>query len=178
LRPRTRELFKLGVRIRLRPQPAQILDLLLMRAGDVVTREELRRLLWPVHSEVDFNYGVNTSIKELRSALGDSAAEPRYIETIPKLGYRLVTPVESGEARQPVAAAAAPEPTPVPNTGSDQVTQARAVSVSRRSAAALGASLAAGCALLAWLLWPRAPTAPPAATGRLMVAVLPFVHDP
>jgi DNA-binding winged helix-turn-helix (wHTH) protein len=98
LRTRTRELYKHGIRLRLRPQPFQVLQALVERSGDVVTREELRRLLWPAETFVDFEHGLNTSIKELRGLLSDSATEPRYIETLPRLGYRIIVPVDVSEA--------------------------------------------------------------------------------
>jgi hypothetical protein len=69
--------------------------LLLERAGDAVTREELLKRIWPSDTFVDFEHGLNTAIKELRGALSDSASEPRYIETLPKLGYRVISPVEA-----------------------------------------------------------------------------------
>jgi TolB-like protein/DNA-binding winged helix-turn-helix (wHTH) protein/Tfp pilus assembly protein PilF len=89
------ELSKNGTRIRLRGQPFQILELLLERAGEVVTREEIQKKLWPADTFVDFEHGLNTSIKKLRQVLCDSATEPRYIETLPRLGYRFIAPVES-----------------------------------------------------------------------------------
>jgi len=87
------ELSKNGTAIRLRGQPFAILDLLLSRAGEVVTREEIRQKLWAADTFVDFEHGLNTSIKKLRHALCDSATEPRYIETLPRLGYRFIAPV-------------------------------------------------------------------------------------
>jgi Tol biopolymer transport system component/DNA-binding winged helix-turn-helix (wHTH) protein len=92
---RTRELYKYGTKLKLRPQPFQVLRILVEHAGNVVTREELRRMLWPAETFVDFEHGLNTSIKELRGILSDSAHKPRYIETLPKLGYRMVAPVEA-----------------------------------------------------------------------------------
>src|SRR5713226_415234 len=97
LHPRTRELYKQGIRLKLRPQPFQILNVLVERAGDLVSREELRALLWSSETFVDFEHGLNTSIKELRGVLSDSASEHRYIETLPRLGYRLIVPVEVDE---------------------------------------------------------------------------------
>lgn len=93
LRARTRELYKNGVRLKVRPQPIQILLALLARSGDIVSREELRRLLWSAETFVDFEHGLNTAIKELRGLLNDSAGGPRYIETLPRLGYRAIVPV-------------------------------------------------------------------------------------
>ena len=94
LRPLARELYKHGVKVRLRPQPFQVLHVLVEHPGEVVTREELRKQLWPSDTFVDFEHGLNTSVKELRGVLGDSATEPRYVETLPRLGYRIIVPVE------------------------------------------------------------------------------------
>src|SRR5215470_15218674 len=87
LRSRAKELHKYGVKVRLRPQPFQVLQVLLEYAGEVVTREELRAQLWASDTFVDFEHGLNTAVKELRGALSDSATEPRYIETVPRVGY-------------------------------------------------------------------------------------------
>ena len=106
LRTRTRELYKSGIRVKVRPQPFQVLQALLERSGDIVSREELRGLLWSAETFVDFEHGLNTAIKELRGLLNDSAGEPRYIETLPKLGYRLVVPVTQAA---PIRAAIARE---------------------------------------------------------------------
>jgi TolB-like protein/DNA-binding winged helix-turn-helix (wHTH) protein len=89
------ELSKNGTAVRLRGQPFAILELLVSRAGEAVTREEIRQKVWPVDTFVDFEHGLNTSIKKLRQALCDSATEPRYIETLPRLGYRFIAPVET-----------------------------------------------------------------------------------
>jgi TolB-like protein/DNA-binding winged helix-turn-helix (wHTH) protein/Tfp pilus assembly protein PilF len=89
------ELSKYGTKVRLRGQPFLILELLLERAGEVVTREEIQQKLWSDDTFVDFEHGLNTSIKKLRQVLCDSATEPRYIETLPRLGYRFIAPVES-----------------------------------------------------------------------------------
>jgi len=80
-----------------RPQPFQVLEVLLERRGDVVTREELRERLWQADTFVDFEHGLNTAIKELRAVLSDSATEPRYIETMPKVGYRIIVEVDAGD---------------------------------------------------------------------------------
>ena len=104
-RSRTRELYVRGSKLKIRPQPLRVLNLLLSRAGDVVTREELRAELWSSEVFVDFEHVLNTSIKEIRAVLNDSATEPRYIETLPKLGYRFIAPVEKIE---PAADASAP----------------------------------------------------------------------
>jgi Tol biopolymer transport system component/DNA-binding winged helix-turn-helix (wHTH) protein len=98
LHSRSRELYKHGVRLKLRPQPFHILNELLNRSEELVTREELRDRLWSSDTFVDFEQSLNTSIKELRAVLGDSAAEPRYVETVPRLGYRFIAKAEIMEA--------------------------------------------------------------------------------
>src|SRR5260370_41862585 len=87
---RTQELRKQGVRVKLPQQSFQILQMLLEQPGELVTRNQLRQALWPGDTFVDFDHGVNNSIKRIRDALGDSAESPRYIETLPLLGYRFI----------------------------------------------------------------------------------------
>jgi TolB-like protein/DNA-binding winged helix-turn-helix (wHTH) protein/Tfp pilus assembly protein PilF len=88
---RTGELRKNGVKIKLQDQPFRVLIILLRHAGDVVTREELRRELWPTDTFVDFDHGLNAAVRRLRDALDDSAESPRFIETLPRHGYRFIT---------------------------------------------------------------------------------------
>ena len=95
---RSGELRNHGLRIKLQDQPFQILALLLERPGGVVTREELRLKLWPADTFVDFNHGLNNAINRLREALNDSADVPRFIETLPRRGYRFIAPVDNGVA--------------------------------------------------------------------------------
>jgi TolB-like protein/Tfp pilus assembly protein PilF len=92
--PASRELRKQGARIRLRPQQSAVLELLLRNAGTVVTREEVRRRLWDSNTHLDFDRGINKVISRLRDVLGDSAKQPRYIDTIPKAGFRFLAPVD------------------------------------------------------------------------------------
>ena len=89
------ELRKSGVRIKLHGQPFQILTLLLDRPGEIVTREEIRERLWPGNTFVEFDNGLNVAVKKLRTALSDDAENPRFVETVPRRGYRLVIPVTS-----------------------------------------------------------------------------------
>jgi eukaryotic-like serine/threonine-protein kinase len=96
------ELRKGGSRIRLQEQPFQILAMLLERPGQIITREELRSRLWPGDTFVDFEHGVNSGVARLREALGDSADSPRYIETLPRRGYRLIVSVD-GATQAPAA---------------------------------------------------------------------------
>jgi TolB-like protein/DNA-binding winged helix-turn-helix (wHTH) protein len=98
---RSRELRKHGLRIKLQIQPFRVLELLLENAGELVTREEFQRQIWPANTFVDFELGLNTAIKRVRQALGDSAENPRFVETLPRLGYRFVFPISN--ISQPVA---------------------------------------------------------------------------
>src|SRR6476661_10199689 len=92
------DLRKAGVRIRVQQQPLRLLEILLEHPGEVVTREELRNRIWPSESFGDFDQAVNVAIAKLRSALGDSAENPRYIETLPKRGYRFIADVSVVDA--------------------------------------------------------------------------------
>jgi len=89
----TGELRKHGVRLKLQQQPLQVLNILLERPGEVVTRDEIQKKLWPQDTYVDFDNAINSSIRKLREALGDSAESPRFIETLPRRGYRFIAPV-------------------------------------------------------------------------------------
>ena len=82
-----------GIPVRLQPQPARVLALLVSRAGEVVSRDELRQRIWSEGTYVDFERGLNFAVAHIRAALGDSAESPRYIETVPKRGYRFIAPV-------------------------------------------------------------------------------------
>src|SRR5437879_12963176 len=98
------ELRKHGVRLRLQGQPLQVLAALLKHAGDVVTREELRAQIWTADTFVDFDHSLHNAIARIREILGDSAETPRYIETLPRRGYRFISPVdEVGIQAEPAA---------------------------------------------------------------------------
>lgn len=94
---RAGEVRKAGVKIRLQDQPLQILVMLLERPGEVVTREEIQARLWPSGTIVEFEHSIGTAIKKLRQALGDDADTPRYIETLPRRGFRFIFPVGGAE---------------------------------------------------------------------------------
>jgi len=104
------ELRKSGVKVRLQEQPFQVLVALLERPGEVVTREDLRQRLWPADTFVDFDHSLNTAINKLRDALGDTANNARFIETLARRGYRFIAPVQSeiGEAAASSPAAEIP----------------------------------------------------------------------
>jgi TolB-like protein/DNA-binding winged helix-turn-helix (wHTH) protein/Tfp pilus assembly protein PilF len=117
----TQQLYKGSIRVKLRPQAFQVLETLAENAGEVVARDQLRQKLWPEQPYVDFEHGLNTAVKELRGVLNDSAAEPRFIETLPRLGYRFLVPVtrEEGSGKHPalladadIASAGAATPSP------------------------------------------------------------------
>ena len=93
---RAAQLTRNGTKIRLPQQPLQLLSVLIESPGEIVTREQLRQRLWPSDVFIDFDHGLNKSIQKLRDALGDSADSPRYIETIPRVGYRFIAPVRNG----------------------------------------------------------------------------------
>jgi TolB-like protein len=95
LHPAARELRKDGVRMRLQDQPFELLSMLLERPGEVLTRDELRQHLWPQGMFVDFEHGLNAAVKRVRSALGDDADNPRFVETLRGRGYRFVASVET-----------------------------------------------------------------------------------
>ena len=104
------QLTRYGTKLRLPQQPLQLLAVLLERPGETFTRDELRSRLWSSDVFVDFDHGLNKSIQKLRDALGDSAASPRYIETIPRIGYRFIAPVSNGHRPLPGKAEPAPPP--------------------------------------------------------------------
>jgi Tol biopolymer transport system component/DNA-binding winged helix-turn-helix (wHTH) protein len=110
----TGELRKSGVRIRLQDQPFQILLMLLDHPGEVVTREEIQGRLWPDGTFVEFEHSIGTAIKKLRQALGDDADTPRYIETLPRRGFRFIAPVESPAAEPAPLPPAKPRRVPLP----------------------------------------------------------------
>src|SRR5580693_10421360 len=93
-----RELHKAGVKVKLQDQPLRVLALLIERAGQLVTRDELRQKVWPTDVYVDFDQGLNNAIRKVRDALGDSADSPRFIETVARHGYRFVAPVSAAPA--------------------------------------------------------------------------------
>src|SRR4051812_15020608 len=89
-----KKLFRDGRDVGLQQQPATLLAHLLRTPGSIITRDELRNTIWPSGTHVEFEYGLNTAVNRVRRALRDSASDPRYIETIPKQGYRFIAPVE------------------------------------------------------------------------------------
>src|SRR6202046_821872 len=101
---RSGELRKHGLRVRLQEQPFRLLEMLLERPGEVVTREELQKRLWPADTFVDFDHGLNKAINKIREALSDSAESPRFVETVARRGYRFLAEVKLADAA-PVSSA-------------------------------------------------------------------------
>lgn len=179
LRTETRELYKRGIRLKLRPQAYQVLLLLAECAGEVVSREQLRERLWPQETYVDFEHGLNTAVKELRAVLNDSVADPKFIQTLPRLGYRLLVAVTT---EQPIAATSSAA-TGAIATANEKPAPAASVSMAPASSQRLRArwwipSIAAVLIAFALLLGWRNPwrkTKPHASPdSRQMLAVLPF----
>jgi len=102
---RAGELRKRGVRVRLQQQPFQVLAILIAQAGQVVSREELQKTVWPADTFVDFDHGLNKAINKIREALADSAESPRFVETVARRGYRFIADVRIAEAASPPSAA-------------------------------------------------------------------------
>jgi Tol biopolymer transport system component/DNA-binding winged helix-turn-helix (wHTH) protein len=155
LEVRSGELRKSGVRLSLPDQPLQVLICLLERPGALVTRDELRQQLWRSDTFVDFEHGLNAAVKRLRDVLGDSADTPRFVETVPRRGYRFVAPVEGNELAAVPATAIAATDSPAPPT----VTLPRKRWWWAVASSALVVILALTGGLL---LWPTRPTQRPA----------------
>jgi len=164
--PETLELHSERETIRLQPQPAKLLHLLIASRGAVVTRDAVRRHLWPDEIHVEFDQSMNSCVKRIRVALGDSADAPSYIETLPRIGYRFLQPVmevRDGDPPLPSAPSAPTAPDPLPR--------------SRRVAAAVLAAVgAAASIILTVLVWHSLDSRPGTAreAPRHVLAVLPF----
>jgi TolB-like protein/DNA-binding winged helix-turn-helix (wHTH) protein len=173
LNPRSGELRRDGVPVKLQPQPAKVLALLVERPGELVLREEIKKALWGEETYVDFERGLNFCILQVRTALGDSSEHPRYIETLPRRGYRFIAPLKSqGSPRgtlgepwgTPATSRTGSAKATVKEPGRSRSTLLRAIAIS----AVVVAALAGGAFYVS-----RYPSAP-APAGRVMVAVLPF----
>ncbi len=152
---KARELHKAGVKIKLQEQPFRVLALLVDRAGQVVTREELRQNIWPTDVYVTFDQGLNNAIKKVRFALGDSADNPRFVETVAKHGYRFVAPVSADQ-----------------RSASEAPFRSRLRTL--RNTALIGLTFTVVLASLAYWAWQRSSMRAKPSSEKLVVAVLPF----
>jgi TolB-like protein/DNA-binding winged helix-turn-helix (wHTH) protein/Flp pilus assembly protein TadD len=159
---KARELYRAGMKVKLQDQPFRVLALLVARAGEVVTREELRQQIWPTDVYVAFDQGLNNAIRKVRDALGDSADNPRFIETVARHGYRFLAPVM-----------------PVQPRASEPASRfgLRAI----RITALVSLIVASVLVALAYWAWHWSRTRAGAPSGKVILAVLPFdnlSHDP
>ena len=180
------ELRRSGVKLKLQEQPFRLLAMLLERPGEVVTREEVRERLWSADTFVDFDHSLNTAIKKLRQALGDSAENPRFIETLARRGYRFIAPVGAAD----MAVRSGPTAPDVPLPGADAAPPIRHMAPAADTAAsraharqvriAILALACVGVLMLAAIVWntrrvSSRPPAPPARSARAVrLAVLPL----
>jgi TolB-like protein/DNA-binding winged helix-turn-helix (wHTH) protein len=165
---RTGELCRNGTSLKLQPQPAKILIMLVSRAGDVVSRQELTRQVWGSGTFVDFEQGLNFAIRQIRAALEDDPENPRFIETLPKRGYRFAAPVTDKPA-----ATVAPAVAQSPSAPSPSPTLRKTIP---RYVLALGITAAAAVALMVAAGWGNLlqPKAKVSASGITSLAVLPL----
>jgi TolB-like protein/DNA-binding winged helix-turn-helix (wHTH) protein len=161
------ELRKRGVKLRLQGQPLQVLSILLQSAGNLVTREELRKQLWPADTFVDFDHSLHNAIARIREELGDSAQTPTYIETLPRRGYRFIAPVE--EVQPPAT------PAESGNQAREVVAPAVPAASQPRRRASLVLILCVCCVagLAAWIAWQHRQVRSVASAPR-SIAVIPL----
>lgn len=167
---RTRELRKHGTRLKVPGMCFEVLAALLERPGDLVTREELRARLWSQDTFVDYENSLNSSVARLRDALSDSAEHPKYIETLPRRGYRFIA-VVSEESADLVSEAGHARAISTPPTAAVAAT---VVSAPRKTRFAVASAAAGLIALTATVLWPSLRAPEGAASRRVTLAVLPF----
>src|SRR4029077_21273084 len=163
-----RELRKSGIRIKLQEQPFQILSMLLERPGEIVSREELQKRLWPEDTFVDFDLSLNSAVKKLRQALNDDSENPRFIETLYRRGYPFIGPIKGTvrlEAVQsPIAAPA--QPTPFQPKSTEKISgSSRSIARHRKVLLFFAALLLLGLAALIWL----GKTQPPRVLGYTQI---------
>src|SRR5712692_7127792 len=164
----TGELRKYGIRLKLQDQPFQVLKMLLARPGELVTREEIRQRLWPSGTFVDFDNSLNAAVNRLREALGDSAENPKFIETLPRRGYRFISALDGIDpARVPAV------PSGSRFSGAEETAGgARPWRLRKTSLAASAVALAAALGVATWLAVFRTKT-----DAIDSLAVLPFASN-
>jgi DNA-binding winged helix-turn-helix (wHTH) protein/Tol biopolymer transport system component len=175
--PKAKELWKTGIPIRLQEQPARLLNVLILKPGRIVTREEIERALWPSGTFVDFDAGLKTAMRRVRVALGDDAENPRFIETVPKQGFRFIAPVyhvmPTPDAVKPPKIDEPPVPAAAP--ADPQIIENK---ISRRHSSpyyfgALAAGFAAVAGLGIWLIYHNAHSAVPVSPVSRLTLELP-----
>ncbi len=167
LDPKSGELCRAGVHVKLPPQPFKVLVLLASRAGELITREEIRQVIWGDETFVDFEQGLNFCINQIRTALSDDAETPRYIETLPRRGYRFIAPVEElHPTRSGAATGVSPHTEPYSAVAGQRA-------IPRHHQRFIAVALAGILLLVSYFGWQRFHPAPPPA-GKVMLAVLPF----
>lgn len=171
--PEAGKLLRQGSPVKLQEQPLRVLGLLLEHPGEIVTREQLRQSLWPEGTYVEFEGSLNAALKRLRSALGDDADNPIFIQTVPRRGYRFIAPVQCG----PVGEANADFPSPAPEPPHPQSfsEQPSSMPSSRSWGWPLAALALVLVALMAWRYARREPAIP--SEPRKVIAVLPFSNQ-
>jgi TolB-like protein/DNA-binding winged helix-turn-helix (wHTH) protein len=183
LNVRTGELVSIGTaaveagsaRVLLREQPFQILRILVERQGNIVTRQEIRQILWPDDTVVEFDRSINVAIAILRKALADDADHPKYIETLARRGYRLIAPVEWQQSSTAAQDLFEPQADTLPRIESQTVErEARAPDPWRR-AAVMGVC-AVILVIVGYMSWRRFRDVTPAGSKKVMLAVLPFAN--
>ena len=163
--PSTGELRRDGAVVKLQAQPARVLAALVKRPGEIVSRETLQRDVWGEGTHVDFERGLNFCVAQVRSALRDSADVPRYIETVPKQGYRFIAPITPGETTQ------AADPGTPTSTNATRDDGPMTASGGSWRAAVVAATLTLMVVLAAGVTWTLGPPEPPA------VVVVPFYNE-
>jgi len=177
LKLKSGELCREGIAIRLSPQPFKVLVLLIENAGQLVTREEIRQQIWSDGTFVDFDKGLNFCIKQIREALGDNAQSPRYIETLPRRGYRFIGSVSESSDAQSIESSGPDsdlqsEQASLQSIEANAPLPAEAFRVTRRHAALM--ALAVLLPLISYLAWNSISARTGSPAGKVMLAVLPF----
>jgi TolB-like protein/DNA-binding winged helix-turn-helix (wHTH) protein/Tfp pilus assembly protein PilF len=174
LEPRSGELRKAGLPVKLQPQPLRVLVLLASNAGKLVTREEIQHAIWEGVTFVDFEHGLNFCIKQIRAALGDNAQAPRFIETLPRRGYRFIATVEqNSKTTSNFVASPGLVTSPIAQTreSSTDVTPRPDLRVTRAAAIAIALLLLTIGGYISWKLRGASPTPN---RGKVMLGVMPF----
>jgi len=170
----SRELFKQGRKVKLQEQPFELLLALLERPGEVLTREELEQRIWPDDTVVDFDRGLNRAVNRVRDALGDSAENPRFVETLPRRGYRFIAPVQEFDLTEAMRATGGDTDGVTREPPAGPASRTRAFAGKRTLLAAAAAIVLAAVLLWSPGTWRDRRTAAPTGPQVRSIAVLPF----